>query len=162
MLHAKRHDVVRNNQSSECAGRRMHQEDRFSLHERVAHRVVPAVALQYDRSSWARHAAAANGFGGDLEKVAFPEPAASDMPQVVRGKRASWVGGGIAWATRVLVLVRAAAARMARWRMASASTASLSALDDHTLRDLGFHRSEIHSIAAEIAGTAERTRTRNP
>ena len=33
-------------------------------------------------------------------------------------------------------------------------------LDDRMLRDLGFDRSEIASVAAEVSGTAERTRVR--
>ena len=37
---------------------------------------------------------------------------------------------------------------------------ALRQLDAHTLKDLGFHRSEILSVAAEVAGTAEPTRLR--
>ncbi len=36
----------------------------------------------------------------------------------------------------------------------------LSELDDRTLRDLGFDRSEIRSVAAELTGEAEQTRVR--
>jgi uncharacterized protein YjiS (DUF1127 family) len=50
--------------------------------------------------------------------------------------------------------------RYQRRREARAIRGALSDLDDHTLRDLGFHRSEIGSVAAEATGLAERTRMR--
>lgn len=48
-----------------------------------------------------------------------------------------------------------------RSRGARATYASLQELDEYTLRDLGFARSEILSVAAEIAGAAEATRLRS-
>jgi uncharacterized protein YjiS (DUF1127 family) len=41
-----------------------------------------------------------------------------------------------------------------------ATLRTLHSLDDRTLRDLGFHRSEIGAIAAEIGGQAEVTYVR--
>ncbi len=45
-----------------------------------------------------------------------------------------------------------------RRRCAQATYAALRSLDPHILRDLGFHRSELLSVAAEVAGVADSTR----
>ena len=53
---------------------------------------------------------------------------------------------------------RFAAELIGAWRRNSlrrATVQTLHALDDRTLHDLGFHRSEIGGLAAEIGGQAE-------
>ena len=55
---------------------------------------------------------------------------------------------------------RRAHARHRQHRQARAIYDALRQLDDHTLRDLGFDRSEITSVAAEMTGEAEYTRVR--
>ena len=57
-------------------------------------------------------------------------------------------------------IARHAFARYRKRRQMQASHAVLRRLDDHILRDLGFHRSEIMPVTAEIAGEAEHTRMR--
>ena len=47
-----------------------------------------------------------------------------------------------------------------RQRRHRATLQTLRALDDRTLRDLGFHRSEIGALAGEIGGRAEITYVR--
>jgi len=54
--------------------------------------------------------------------------------------------------------VRNALARYRRRRDMRAIYHTLRSLDDRSLRDLGFHRSEIMSVAAEAVEEAERTR----
>ncbi len=49
---------------------------------------------------------------------------------------------------------------MERRAQARATVRALSALDSRTLHDLGFHRSEILSIAAEVRGDLVPTRLR--
>ena len=47
-----------------------------------------------------------------------------------------------------------------RRRQARIAYDALRSLDDHTLRDLGFDRSELTSVAAEVTGDAVHTRIR--
>jgi uncharacterized protein YjiS (DUF1127 family) len=65
-------------------------------------------------------------------------------------------------AGRLLRTARGAVPRfLARWwrhRQAARMSASLHTLDARTLRDLGFDRSEIDSVVAEISGDARCTR----
>lgn len=55
-------------------------------------------------------------------------------------------------------IARRAYARYRQRRQVQDIFNMLHQLDDHSLRDIGLHRSEIRSVAAEIAGEAERTR----
>ena len=55
---------------------------------------------------------------------------------------------------------RRAHARLRQRQAAKSIYDTLSDLDDRTLRDLGFDRSEITSLAAEVTGRAEPTRVR--
>jgi uncharacterized protein YjiS (DUF1127 family) len=58
-------------------------------------------------------------------------------------------------------LVRRMVARSKRRQQARATYLALRGLDARTLRDLGFDRSEILSVAAEVAGDADSTRVRS-
>jgi uncharacterized protein YjiS (DUF1127 family) len=69
-------------------------------------------------------------------------------------------GGGSRWLARLVILLRALRRRHRRRVAARELRAALHDLDDRTLRDLGFHRDEIASVAAELGGDAMPTRVR--
>jgi uncharacterized protein YjiS (DUF1127 family) len=125
-----------------------------------------ALASVDDAASWARHARAANGFGEAMTApvaglVALARPASYPLYQAGRAHRSTYVGRFVVAAMRAVVAyARRAYARHVQRRDARLVYDALRRLDDRTLRDLGFDRSEILSVAAEATGVAERTRVR--
>lgn len=120
----------------------------------VAHDAVAA----NDITAWIRHAEAANGFGGDAAPAG---PLSYRLQQSARASRSSHVGGLIVGAlAKVVAAVREAVGAYRRHREARVMRTGLQELDDRTLRDIGFTRSEIDSVIAEATGHAEWTRLR--
>jgi uncharacterized protein YjiS (DUF1127 family) len=113
-------------------------------------------------SAWARHAGAANGFGGQTPEEAPQATVPADAVQHALAARAAradvfwrvvFEGGHLA-----AQAVRRILAAWRRQRDEYATYRALSGLDQRTLRDIGFDRSEARSVAAELAGRADRTR----
>jgi uncharacterized protein YjiS (DUF1127 family) len=89
-------------------------------------------------------------------------PSARDLYHAARAFRAYTLAEILtAIAASVARGVRRARARWQRRRESSSIRDALSELDDHTLRDLGLHRSEIGSVAAEMTGRSARDRVRS-
>jgi uncharacterized protein YjiS (DUF1127 family) len=128
-----------------------------------ATREYPALN-EADIEAWASHARGANGLGGDAEAGAPAASAASssyELHRAARIERAFTLAEIIAemvWA--VGAFARRAYVRYRQRRDASALRDTLRQLDDRMLRDLGFDRDEISSVAAEFTGQAESTRLR--
>lgn len=128
-----------------------------------ATREHPAINAE-DIEAWARHARGVNGLGGDAEagaSAAFAPPSSYELHRAARIDRAFTLAEIIAemvWA--VGAFARRAYVHYRQRREASAFREALRRLDDHTLRDLGFDRSEIGSVVAEVTGEADRTRLR--
>jgi len=125
----------------------------------------PAIS---DAEAWARHALAANGFGdgagvGDaaIPDAASARPANYELYHAARAHRSLTLGEIIVALVQALAAIaRQALARYAQRQRAKSTYDALRQLGDRTLRDLGFHRSEIRSVAAELTGETECTRVR--
>ena len=118
----------------------------------------PAISAE----AWARHALAANGFGdGAIADAGSARPTSYELYHDARAYRSFTLGEIIvALMQAVAAIARQALARYAQHQRARSMYDALRQLDDHTLRDLGFDRSEIRSVVAELAGKAECTRMR--
>lgn len=109
---------------------------------------------------WARRTMAANGFG---DASVAPSTAPVHDPIDVEAT-APQRGGASLWQICVAIgeAIGAAIDRQAtRWREYRAlrrTYNALASLDERTLKDIGFGAHEAGSIAAELAGRAERTR----
>jgi uncharacterized protein YjiS (DUF1127 family) len=109
-------------------------------------------------SPWARHAGHANGFG-DAAVLEAPCGSHSGHAAGNGGVRPRRWAHAIATALSALAAaVRARATERRQRRLARETFLVLNGLDGRTLRDLGFHRSEIASVANEVAGLTETTR----
>ena len=74
--------------------------------------------------------------------------------------RAGFGDALFAAAQSALDAVRRFLARRRRARLAAVFRSELRALDDHVLHDIGIDRSEIGSVASEMAGLEDPTRLR--
>ena len=110
---------------------------------------------------WARHALAASGFGdvGTTDAASSERPTSYELYHAARAHRSFSLGEIIVAAIyAVITLADRVYARHRQGRQARDIYNALRHLDDRTLRDLGFDRSELRSVAAEVTAQAEYTR----
>jgi uncharacterized protein YjiS (DUF1127 family) len=109
--------------------------------------------------AWARRATLANGFGDGTAGAARPSADGYTLAVQARADRHAGIAEIIAVvAEAVATRARRGIASWRRAREAHATYRALNGLDARTLRDIGIDRSEMSSVAGEIAGTADRTR----
>ena len=111
----------------------------------------------------ALRAAAASGFG-DAAVDAAEQVSLLDSTELyhrARAHRSACLREILGAALRAITgWMRHTLAEWKRHQHARATFAALRGLDSHNLRDLGLHRSELLSVAAEVAGHADCTRAR--
>ena len=114
-----------------------------------------------DTEGWARHAGGANGFGeiAGMPHLFTAVPERETVVALAHAERTRQMGdmllGALAAPAR---LARRALVRYRQYRDARQMYEALRQLDDRALHDLGLDRSELTSIAHEVAGRAEATR----
>jgi uncharacterized protein YjiS (DUF1127 family) len=112
----------------------------------------------------APHAIAANDLGNVAasESTSFALLGSYELHRVARTYRSLMLGSIIVAAVQAVVAIaRRAYARQRQRQRASAIYDVLRRFDDLTLRDMGFDRNEIGSVAAEMSGKAEQIRVRS-
>jgi uncharacterized protein YjiS (DUF1127 family) len=93
--------------------------------------------------------------------AAYQRPTSYALYHAARANRSLLIGNTFMAMLRVLgAMARRALAHHRQRRQARATYDELRRLDDRMLRDLGFDRSELASVAAEVAGAAARERVR--
>ena len=120
------------------------------------------MSLRDEVNAQALRVFAASGFGDAAIGVTEPHKVVDSFAlyQLARTHRSYQI-------REILGAMRASVADFVRplvdkWKQrqhAAATYCALQRLDSRTLRDLGFHRSEIQSLAAEVAGYTNFTRT---
>lgn len=105
---------------------------------------LEAIALRANQANAFGQAALSPAAYEHLDSVTLHRAARAHASHVMRQIIASA-------ARRAVGYVRKVWAQIEQSRQTHATIRALSSLDSHTLRDLGFHRSEIPSIAAQIA-----------
>ena len=112
-----------------------------------------------EADAWARHASGANGFGDAMAAPGSPGLAitAVEIHRRARAARSKAVASLIARPLSYLsASLRRALARYLEYRVARETIRALHGLDDRTLHDLGYDRSEIESVALEVSAARAR------
>lgn len=113
--------------------------------------------------AWVQHGLASNGFGdAAFTDLPLAEPPTSlELYHAARADRSFLLGEIIlAVIGATVAAARQAYARWQRRRHTRRFLVTLQKLDDPTPRDLALDRSELASVAAELAGEADHTRVR--
>lgn len=119
----------------------------------------PATFGDDDIELSAQHATDGVGGTATIDTAASAQLPKYELHRGARAQRSLMLGEiAVAAIRAAFAIARRAHARHRKRREAWAVRDALRELDDRTLRDLGFDRSEIRAVAADITGEAEHTR----
>ncbi len=111
-------------------------------------------------SAWSRLAELANGFGDAAVEARESGADSVQLAAAARAFRSATLGAILfELASAAIDASYRAIAAWRRWRDRRATELALRSLDAHTLRDIGFDPSEVRSVAQELHGGAEPSRT---
>ena len=119
-----------------------------------------AVAPMLGEEAWPWHLVPSTRSDVDATEAAYAAwPSSHDLYREAQLRRAALLGDVMAAALRALgAALRKVYARYRQLEAERATYEALHQLDDRSLRDLGFVRDEIRSVAAELTGRAEHSR----